>query len=85
MGTLTDAFSTAGVRLVYLPKYCPELNPIELGFGILKGSLRTSQILSLGGDGKEAIFNAAQESFSARHMRMCYRRCGYSMGPEDDI
>ncbi|KAG0143745.1 hypothetical protein CROQUDRAFT_660829 [Cronartium quercuum f. sp. fusiforme G11] len=24
------------VRLEYLPPYCPELNPIELGFGVIK-------------------------------------------------
>lgn len=36
---------STGVLLLYLPPYCPELNPIELAFGILKNTLKQSQLL----------------------------------------
>lgn len=35
----------AGVRLVYLPPYCPELNPIELCFLQVKSYMRRTQLL----------------------------------------
>jgi len=37
---LFDLLDAAGVKLVFLPKYSPELNPCELIFGILKNYLR---------------------------------------------
>ena len=36
----------ARVKLVYLPAYCPKLNPIELGFAAIKGKLQSSQELT---------------------------------------
>ena len=33
---LEDAVHQCGARLIYLPPYCPELNPIEVCFGQLK-------------------------------------------------
>ena len=34
--TVRDAYRTKGVRIVYLPPYCPYLNPVELLFHDLK-------------------------------------------------
>lgn len=34
-----------GVLLVHLPPYCPELNPIELGFEVMEINLRRLQVL----------------------------------------
>ena len=34
---LQDAIHQTGARLLFLPPYSPELNPIEIGFGLLKG------------------------------------------------
>ncbi|KAG0142178.1 hypothetical protein CROQUDRAFT_662878, partial [Cronartium quercuum f. sp. fusiforme G11] len=36
-----------GVRLEYLPPYCPELNLIELGFGVIKMRLQHSQVKAI--------------------------------------
>lgn len=33
---LEDAVHQCGARLLFLPPYCLELNPIEIGFGALK-------------------------------------------------
>lgn len=75
---------TVGVRLRYLPKYCPELNPIELGFGLLKSALRRTQILVRALDPIEEIKDAANKAFSGEMMRKMYRRCGYRTGPDDE-
>ena len=38
--TLDDTLTVAGVRLIFLPKYSPELNPCESVFGKVKEYLR---------------------------------------------
>ena len=37
---VTEAIEGAGATLIYLPKYSPDLNPIELAFSKLKAHLR---------------------------------------------
>jgi len=37
---VAEAIEAAGARLIYLPKYSPDLNPIELAFSKLKANLR---------------------------------------------
>lgn len=39
-GTLEHLIAMRGARLIYLPPYSPELNPIELGFGSVLTYLR---------------------------------------------
>ena len=37
---VAEAIEAAGAKLIYLPKYSPDLNPIELAFSKLKAHLR---------------------------------------------
>jgi transposase len=37
---ITSAIVAAGARLLYLPPYSPDLNPIEMAFAKLKAALR---------------------------------------------
>src|SRR5262249_17966773 len=37
---IAEAIEAAGATLIYLPKYSPDLNPIELAFSKLKAHLR---------------------------------------------
>ena len=37
---VAEAIEAAGATLIYLPKYSPDLNPIELAFSKLKSHLR---------------------------------------------
>jgi transposase len=37
---VAEAIEAAGATLIYLPKYSPDLNPIELAFSKLKAHLR---------------------------------------------
>lgn len=40
VGGVRQAIETAGARLIYLPPYSPDFNPIELAFAKLKALLR---------------------------------------------
>lgn len=68
-----------GIRIVYLLPYCPELNPIELGFGILKMRLRHSQALQRRADQIEAIRRAAEATFDCPLLKKLYYKCGYRL------
>ena len=37
---VADLFNDAGIMLVYLPPYSPDMNPIELAFSFVKGYLK---------------------------------------------
>lgn len=50
---LRRAIRTAGARLLFLPKYSPDLNPIEQFFAKLKHWLRKAQKRTI-----EAVYNA---------------------------
>ena len=41
--TVRRAIEAAGARLWFLPKYSPDLNPIELAFANLTAILRTAR------------------------------------------
>lgn len=41
-----DPISEAGIRLLYLPPYSPQLNPIENLFGVLKNRYRSTRPLA---------------------------------------
>jgi transposase len=69
------AVEAAGCRLVFLPPYSPDLNPIELAFAKLKRALRT--------DGHRevpklmAFLRSAKAIFRADECRAYIRHCGY--------
>ena len=52
-----DVIEAAGARLLYLPPYSPDFNPIELAFVKLKAILRTTAARSIP-DLREALTNA---------------------------
>ncbi len=66
-----------GVRLVYLPPYSPELNPIESAFNVFKFHLRQSDCDGL----LEKCFDAWGH-VGERSARGFYRGCNYQNVPE---
>lgn len=44
-GDISDLCEDYGVRIVYLPKYSPDFNPIEKGFNIIKQRFRREHTL----------------------------------------
>lgn len=70
----------AGARLVFLPPYSPDLNPIEMIFAKIKQRLR-----SLGCRTRDALWRAMQsvlDTVSTSDAANCFRHCGYSLHVE---
>ena len=72
-----------GVYLVFLPPYCPHLNPIEIAFGLIK-----RQLCLLFPDVSNQLLPAALEVCAkigiAGHEEALYRHCGYFYQTEAD-
>ena len=65
-----------GCRLLLLPSYSPDLNPIEEAFSKVKTILRKAKARTL-----RALFEATAEALlavSARDARGYFENCGYS-------
>jgi transposase len=68
---------SAGARLVFLPPYSPDLNPIEMIFAKIKQSLR-----SLACRTRNALWQAMQsvlDQITPSDACNCYRHCGYTL------
>ncbi|KAA1098086.1 hypothetical protein PGT21_050184 [Puccinia graminis f. sp. tritici] len=74
IGEICDEF---GVRVIYLPPYCPELNPIELCFASLKSHLRKTQALSVTNEPEWLLRRACVKVMTANLCQKLYSHCGY--------
>ncbi|HWV35758.1 MAG TPA: IS630 family transposase [Thermomicrobiales bacterium] len=75
-----EAVEAAGCRLLFLPAYSPDFNPIELVFAQLKTHLRRAAARTF-----DAVTEAIGTGFAAvtpGHLRASYRHCGY---PGDEM
>lgn len=70
------AIEAAGARLVYLPPYSPDLNPIELAFSKLKGLLRKAGRRTV--EGLWSFLGDTLDLFSAEECHNYFRHCGYT-------
>ena len=69
------AIEAAGARLLYLPPYSPDLNPIEMAFAKLKAALRKAAARSI-----DALVNAiavALTAFTAQECLNFFAAAGY--------
>jgi transposase len=69
------AIEAAGARLMYLPPYSPDLNPIEMAFAKLKAALRKAAARSV-----EALWNAiadALTNFTPQECTNFFAAAGY--------
>ena len=64
-------------RLLYLPPYSPDFNPIELAFSKLKPWLRTAQARTR--DALEAVIHKAAEWITADDAKNGSDHCGYHL------
>ena len=67
----------AGCRVVPLPRYSPDLNPIELVFAKLKTALRRAQARTF--DTVVAATGAAFAAITAADARSCFTAAGYPL------
>jgi transposase len=74
-----EAIEKAGARLMYLPPYSPDLNPIELVFAKLKWLLRSAAERTV-----EALWSRLGQlldAFPPHQCRNYFRHCGYTVSP----
>lgn len=67
----------AGAKLMFLPPYSPDLNPIEMVFAKIKQGLR-----SLACRTREALWSAMQsvlDQVTASDAANCFKHCGYAI------
>ena len=72
---LREAIEARGATLRYLPKYSPDLNPIEMPFSKLKALLRKLAERTV--DRLYRRIGAFVENFPAREARNYFRHAGY--------
>jgi transposase len=74
-----EAIEAAGARLLYLPPYSPDLNPIEKAFAKLKALLRRAAERTV--EGLWAAIGRLLDCFEAPECRNYFRHCGYAATP----
>ena len=73
---VAQAIEKCGARLLYLPAYSPDLNPIEMAFSKLKAALRCAAKTTF--EGLTEAVATALDSFSAAHCRNYFRHACYA-------
>ena len=74
---IREMIEKVGARLVFLPAYSPDLNPIELVFAKVKQLLR-----SLACRTRDALWKAMQSvlnQVTPSDAINCYKHCGYTL------
>ena len=65
-GAIREAIEGAGARLMYLPPYSPDLNPIEMAFSKLKAALRKAAART-----REALWHAIADALATFTPQEC--------------
>jgi len=73
------AIEGAGCRLLFLPPYSPDFNPIENAFSKLKRLLRSVAKRTV--DRLWRAIDSLLDRFSAEECRNYFRHCGYTATP----
>jgi transposase len=73
------AIEGAGSRLLYLPPYSPDLNPIEQAFAKLKARLRQAEQRTV--EGLWGLLGRVLDEFAPAECQNYLRNCGYSATP----
>lgn len=74
-----EAVERAGCRLLFLPPYSPDLNPIENAFSKLEGLLRKAAERTV--EGLWAAIGRLLDRFAPDECRNYFRHCGYAATP----
>jgi transposase len=77
-GRVEQICAAAGVLLIYLPPYLPDMNPIEKFFSVLKSQLKRRQILTGSAEDPRLIKRLVYEIGSPEMMHQLYLGSGYS-------
>jgi len=66
-----------GAKLIYLPPYSPDFNPIEQAFSFMKKHLRRHESEYLGPHTREWLIDCAIRAVTSAHAEGWARNCGY--------
>ena len=72
---LAELVEARGARLLYLPPYSPDFNPIELAFSKLKTWLRTAKARTR--EALESVIKAAADWITEQDAKNWFDHCGY--------
>ena len=72
---LAELVEARGARLLYLPPYSPDFNPIDLAFSKLKTWLRTAQVRTR--EALEAVIQDAANWITGRDAKNWFDHCDY--------
>ena len=75
------AIEATGARLLFLPAYSPDFNPIELAFAKIKEHLRAAAARTA--DDLLTATAAAIDAVSSADARGFYKHCGFTLPPPD--
>jgi transposase len=71
-----ELIESAGARLLYLPPYSPDKNPIEPVWSKVKRLLRSAAARTV--DALHDAFGAAMSAVTPADIAGCFRHCGYA-------
>jgi transposase len=67
---------SAGAKLLYLPPYSPDFNPIEMIWSKVKRLLRSAAARTV--DALHEAFGTAMDAVTGKDVLGCFRHCGYA-------
>ena len=67
----------AGLGLIYLPRYSPDLNPIEPSWSKMKTQLRAKQARTI--EALDAELGPALDTITPHHAKGFFRHAGYTL------
>lgn len=73
----TLTVTRTGARLVYLPPYSPDMNPIEEAFSAIKYFLRRHEYLALSPDHRRWLIREAMGAITREDVEGWFRHSGY--------
>jgi transposase len=74
---IKELIEATGARLIYLPPYSPDLNPIELCWSKLKSYIRKQEARSFGALGR--AIKEAFKTITKSDLEAWFQHCGYSI------
>ena len=75
-----EAIESVGAKVLYLPPYSPDLNPIEQAFAKLKALLRRAGERTV--EGLWRLLGQLLDEFSPEECRNFFTHCGYIATPK---
>ncbi|KAJ3084670.1 Serine kinase [Rhizoclosmatium hyalinum] len=75
--SVVNSLRLIGVKIIFLPAYCPFFNPIEIMFGMVKKRMRRVYNPNRGDDILHVILDVLGE-FKRHDFESIFRQCGYT-------